>query len=204
MKTVKILINLCFVIFVILQIACNDAEKTSNEAIATDSVGSPGLTALPSSVLVVAEKNQVFAYGSDGNKGWTFTLPENDTVATKPAAALSSTTYVRGATGLYALAPDGKLIWQAKHNGVNDALKGITALSDSTVALTSSDNSLVGYNMQGQPKWRFKMPEGEKITSSPALSASSLTYLRSAKKIYAIDSQGNLAWSAEIGSSAKR
>jgi hypothetical protein len=117
---------------------------------------------------------------------------------------LSSTTYVRGAQGLYAIAPDGKTMWQAKHAGANDAIKGITSLGDSTVAITVGDNSLVGYNAQGQVKWTFKVPDSDKIAALPALAASSTVYLRSAKKIYAVDSQGNLAWQAEIRQNAKK
>lgn len=194
-----------FVLLISLQTACKDEGASGTEAAATSGGASAtALVTLPSSAVVVSENNQVVSYNPDGNKGWTFALPDNDTVAARPVAALSSTTYVRGTQGLYALAPDGKTMWQAKHAGANDTIRGITPLSDSTVAITVGDNSLVGYNAQGQPKWTFKIPDGDKITALPALAASSIVYLRSAKKVYAVDSQGNLAWQAEIGQNAKK
>ena len=205
MQATRILTTSLLALFLSLQLACKDEEAGAPGATsASGAVAANALTALPSSAVILAEQNQVVSYNPDGNKGWAFTLPDNDSVAARPVAALSSTTYVRGAQGLYAIAPDGKLMWQAKHAGANDSLKGITPLSDSTVAITVGDNSLVGYNAQGQPKWTFKVPDGDKITALPTLAASSIVYVRSAKKIYAVDSQGNLAWQAEIGQNAKK
>lgn len=200
----RILITLLFLCLLSLQFACKDEPPAMPGAATTSAPTGAALITLPSSAVVVAETNQVLAYNADGNKGWSFSLPDNDTVATRPVAALSSTTYIRGAQGLYAIAPDGKAIWQAKHTGANDTIKGLTPLGDSTVAITVGDTSLVGYNGQGQPKWTFKVPDGDKITASPALAANSLVYLRSAKKVYAVDSQGNLAWAAVVGESAKK
>lgn len=206
MKLTHYIATFFFVGLIVLQLACKDDDQPASNASTTgnNAVSTTALVAMPSSAVVVAESNQVIAYNPDGNKGWGFSLPDNDTVAARPVTALSSTTYIRGTSGLYAIAPDGKVLWQTKHNGATDSLKGITPLSDSSVAITIGDNSLVGYNMQGQPKWTFKMPDGDKITGAPALAASSIVYLRSAKKIYAVDSQGNLAWQAEIGQNAKR
>lgn len=204
MQLTRILTPFLLVFFLALQIACKDEDSPTPGTATGGGVTTNNLTVLPSSAVILAEQNQVVSYNPDGNKGWSFTLPDNDSVAARPVAALSSTTYVRGTQGLYAIAPDGKLMWQAKHTGANDTLKGITPLSDSTVAITVGDNSLVGYNAQGQSKWTFKLPDGDKITTMPALAASSTLYIRSAKKIYAVDSQGNLAWQAEIGQNAKK
>lgn len=181
---------------VLLLSACAAREEPPTAAAARTS-----LTALPSSVLVAALNNQVVAYGPDGKQGWAFNLPNGDTVAAPPAAAMSSVTYVRGAQGLYAIAPDGKLLWQAAHTHGGDAVKGLTPLADSTVAMTAGDSSLVGYNAQGQVKWTFTLPDGDKLTEPPVLAASSLVYVRSAKKLYAVDSQGNLSWQAELSES---
>ncbi|MFN7926569.1 MAG: PQQ-binding-like beta-propeller repeat protein [Blastocatellia bacterium] len=161
----RILITLLFLCLLSLQFACKDEPPAMPGAATTSAPTGAALITLPSSAVVVAETNQVLAYNADGNKGWSFSLPDNDTVATRPVAALSSTTYIRGAQGLYAIAPDGKAIWQAKHTGANDTIKGLTPLGDSTVAITVGDTSLVGYN--GQPKWTFKVPDGDKITAPP-------------------------------------
>ena len=191
-----------FFVILAIQLACSGSEGPA----VSETAAAPGtaLAALPSSTAVLANNNEVMAYQPDGRKAWSFALPDNDTIAAPPVAALSSVTYVRGRQGLYAIAPDGKALWQAKHQGANDGLQGITPLSDSTVAITQEDRSLVGYSAQGQPKWTYNLPEGEKIVAAPVLAASSIVYLRTAKSVYAVDSQGNLAWVAEVGADAVR
>lgn len=197
MRSIRTLTITSFLFVVALQLAC---AKEGGSGIESSSAATrASIVALPSSTAVVAGRHQITAFSPDGKQAWTFILPNNDTVAAPPAAALSSVTYVRGAQGLYAIAPDGKQLWQATHNGANDGVKGITPLADSTVAMTAGDNSLVGYNAQGQVKWTFTLPDGDKLTDAPVLAASSLVYVRSAKKLYAVDSQGNLAWQSELG-----
>jgi outer membrane protein assembly factor BamB len=163
--------------------------------------GQPGLslTALPSSAVVVAEKSKVISFQPDGASGWTFTLPDDEAIVAAPVAALSSVTYVRGQQTLYAIAPDGVVLWQSRHQGASDSINGITPLSDSSVAITQEDNSLVAFDEKGQVKWTYNLPDGEKIVAPPVLAASSLVYLRTSTTLYAIDSGGNLAWKAGIG-----
>jgi outer membrane protein assembly factor BamB len=161
--------------------------------------GVSSLTALPSSAVVVAEGSRVVSYQPDGAVGWSFTLPEDEEVAAAPVAALSSVTYVRGEQTLFAIAPDGVALWQSRHTGAGDTIKGITPLGDSTVAITQDDRSLVAFTDRGQVRWTFSLPEDERIVAPPALTASSVVYLRSGRHLYAIDPTGNLAWKVEAG-----
>lgn len=156
------------------------------------------LTVLPSSAVVVAERSKVVSYQPDGTVGWSFTLPEDELITAAPVAALSSVTYVRGEQTLFAIAPDGVALWQSRHAGAGDTVRGITPLGDSTVAITQGDRSLVAFNTQGRIRWTYNLPAGETIAASPALAASSLIYLRSTSHLYAVDSTGNLAWRMEI------
>jgi len=156
------------------------------------------MVALPSSAVVVAVKSRVVSFQPDGAKGWTFSLPDGEAIVAAPVAALSSVTYVRGQQTLYAIAPDGVALWQSRHQGANDSINGLTPLSDSTVAITQEDKSLVAFDDKGQVKWTYNLPEGEKIVAPPVLAASSLVYLRTASTLYAIDSGGNLAWKTGI------
>lgn len=162
-------------------------------------VAGVSMVTLPSSTVVLGEGTKLLAYQPDGRMAWSFSLASGDTIATAPVAALSSVTYVRGQQELYAIAPDGKLLWQYRHQGASDAVKGITPLTDSTVAVTQEDRSLVAFSPEGQPRWTWSLPGNEKLVAPPVLTASSIVYLRTARNLYAIDSQGNLSWSAEIG-----
>ncbi len=157
------------------------------------------LVALPSSAVVVAVNSKVVSFQPDGAKSWTFSLPDGEAIVAAPVAALSSVTYVRGQQTLYAIAPDGVVLWQSRHQGASDSINGITPLSDSTVAVTQEDKSLVAFDDKGQVKWTYNLPDGEKIVAPPVLAASSLVYLRTAATLYAIDSGGNQAWKAAIG-----
>jgi len=190
--------RLSFVLFVLLlafpQFGCGGSEAVPGEGLAQVSA----LAVLPSSMVVVAEGTRVVAYQPDGRQGWNFSLPDGEAVAAAPVAALSSVTYVRGEQTLFAIAPDGQVLWQSRHQGANDAVRGITPLSDSTVAITREDRSLVGYSAQGQVKWTYTLPENEKLVAPPVLALSSIVYLRTAKNLYAVDSGGNLAWTAEL------
>ncbi len=179
----------------LMQAACGDSGSAPERS---DTAGVAMVT-LPSSTVVIGDEAKVLAYRPDGRLAWTFSLPGGDTIKAAPVAALSSVTYVRGRQELYAIGPDGTLLWQYKHQGGNDAIHGITPLTDSTVALTIEDRSLVALSSEGKPRWTWNLPENEKIIAGPVLTASSIVYLRTAKNLYAVDSSGNLSWSAEIG-----
>ena len=164
-----------------------------------DSQATSSLTVLPSSAVVVAEGSRIVAHLPDGSVGWSFSLPEDEAIAAPPVAALSSVTYVRGEQTLFAIAPDGVALWQSRHAGAGDTVRGITPLGDSTVAITQDDNSLVAFTDRGQVRWTCRLPDNEKIVAPPTLAANSLVYLRSARHLFAVDSSGNLAWKVEIG-----
>lgn len=174
---------------------CRDASQTAGEK----GLGAGGsLTALPSSAVVVAGGSNVVAYQPDGARAWSVTLPDGETLAAPPVAALSSVTYVRGEQTLFAIAPDGRVLWQSRHQGANDTVNGITPLSDSTVALTQEDRALVAYSSQGDIRWTYNLPENEKLVAAPVLTPGGTVCLRTAGKLYAVDSGGNLAWSVAV------
>ncbi|NBO64871.1 MAG: hypothetical protein EBU88_08520, partial [Acidobacteria bacterium] len=136
--------------------------------------GGGSLTVLPSSAVVVAEGSRVASYQPDGAVGWSFVLPEGEQVVAPPVAALSSVTYVRGEQTLFAIAPDGVALWQSRHSGAGDTIRGITPLGDSTVAITQDDRSLVAFTDRGQIRWTFALPDEERLIATPAIAANSL------------------------------
>jgi outer membrane protein assembly factor BamB len=159
------------------------------------------LVTLPSSVVVIARRNGLDAYQADGNLQWSLLLPEGDQVAAAPVAALSSVTFVRGRKAIYAISPTGQLLWQASHLGGEDQVQGMVALNDSTVALTEEDRTVVALTPEGLRRWTYTLPEGERLITPPAVSPNSLLLLRTATTLHGVDSEGNLAWTAEIAPS---
>jgi outer membrane protein assembly factor BamB len=156
------------------------------------------MVALPSSVIVAAGHKRVEAFDPGGRTLWSFSLPDNDTVVSAPVASLNSICYIRGAQSVYAIAPDGKVIWQAKHDDPDGKVKGIVTLGDSTVAVTKSDSLLINYSATGQPRWTFTMPDGDRLTAPLVNAPNSIICMRGAAKIYAVDSGGNLSWQADF------
>jgi outer membrane protein assembly factor BamB len=196
MKLIRLIIGLSLGL---LAVSCASNVKAPADGVGSEpSAASLTPVTLPNSAVVVAHRNRVVAYGTDGGQLWSFELPGGDLIAAAPVAASDSTIYVRGVQAVYAFAPDGKLLWQAKQDDGAAVIKGIVPLGDSSVAVTSGGASLVNYGTDGKPRWTFTLPDGEHLTASPVLAANSFIYLRGEKKLYAVDSQGNLGWQADL------
>jgi outer membrane protein assembly factor BamB len=176
-----------------LQLACSGPASAPSGA-----AFSSALTALPSSLVVVTTTRRVTAYSPDSRQAWAFDLPDGDTVIATPVSALSSTIYVRGAQSIYALDPAGKLLWKTNYSDTASTLKNLIAFGDSTMGMTVGDNSLVAYSAEGQTRWTFTLPGGDRIVAPPVMAPNSMVYLRSASKIYALDPAGTLAWQADV------
>ena len=188
--------NALIIVGSVFLVSCSGGAQAPAEKTAA---GAAALVTLPNSSVVVAEGRQVTAFTPEGKQAWVFDLPAGDRITAAPVAALNSTTYVRGAQALYAVAADGRPLWDAKHTDGSAAVRGIVPLGDSTVAVTAGDNSLVGYTAEGQTRWTFTLPDGDGLKAPPAVGANSLVYLRGGKRLYAVDSQGNLSWQVELG-----
>jgi|GEM_PF-2854711 len=156
------------------------------------------MCSLPSSAVIVGVRDRVLSFGPGGDELWAVKLPDGDTVASVPVGALDSSAYIRGRNAIYAISPDGKIVWQAKDNDAASHVKGLVTLGDSTVAVTHGDNSVVSYTSKGQPRWTFPLPDGDKIIAPPIVAPNSGIYLRGASTMYAIDPQGLLTWEKEL------
>ena len=199
--------RITLLVLTVFQLSCAKDESAADAGAkppapgvaATAISGAPAfsLATLPNSTVVAASHNRVAGYAS-GKEVWSFALPDNDTVAAPPVGAANSTAYIRGAQEIYAIGPDGKLLWSAIHADAAASIKGIVALGDSTVALTAGDNSLVNYDGQGKTRWTFRLPDGDHLTAMPVIAANSTIYLRGGKKLYGLDPQGKLGWQADL------
>lgn len=194
MKILRLPTTILGLLLILAQFACS-GDVTTKE---TGGRSGPWIVALPSSIVVLSDRTQAIAFGPDGRQFWSFSLPDGDVIAASPAAANSSMTYLRGDKSLYAISPEGNLVWSARLDEPNAPIKGIVALGDSTVAVTKGESQLVGYTPTGQVRWTFTLPEGDRLIAAPGTAPNSAVLLRGANGLYAVDPNGNLAWQAQV------
>lgn len=194
MKATRILLITSSLMLFLAQAACSGSEPAQQDG----ARNGLSLIALPSSAIVVADRVQIIAYGADSKKMWSYSLPDNDVIATAPIAAGNSNTYVRGEKAVYAVTPDGKLGWSAKLEDTTGPIKGIVSLGDSTVAVTRGESQLVSYSHDGQVRWTFTLPDGDRLTAAPVTAPNSAIFMRGANGLYAVDPNGNLSWRSDI------
>jgi hypothetical protein len=72
-----------------------------------------GIVALGDSTVAVTHgDNSLVNYSGDGKPRWTFKLPDGETITALPVSAPSSTVYLRGNNTVYAVDPQGLLVWE--------------------------------------------------------------------------------------------
>src|SRR5262245_45614911 len=69
----------------------------------------------------------------------------------------------------------------------------IVALPNSTV-IAISRTGLVAYTPAGKHAWAFTLPDGDTVAAAPVVAASSTTYVRGTRELYAIAYDGRLLW----------
>jgi len=130
------------------------------------------------------------ALSADGAEKWRYDVASR--LPLSPAMGPDDTLYVGAANGnLYALDPQGGLLWQASLGVVNTSC---AVGSDGTIYVGTG----VGYQAlnpdDGNQIWSFVPANGE-ANSTPALEIGGRVYLTSsANELYALDQDGTLAW----------
>ncbi len=103
---------------------------------------------------------------------------------------------------LYALNPDGSVLWQFK---INDWGTDSPALAeDGTIYIGSLDNYLYAINPNGTLKWRFNAQDNI-IQSSPTIGADGTVYFGicgpgyDIGRVYAVNPDGTEKWHQDVG-----
>lgn len=160
------------------------------------------LAVLPNNMAIVSTKNRIIAIRNDGDVAWELTLPDGDTTIAPIAVALNSVAYVRGAKELHAALPEGKWLWSKPLEGQSSARSRGTntpvAMSDSTVVLVVGDD-LVRFDLNGNVKWRFTLPEG-RVLGRPAAGMDGSLLVHTTAGLYSINPEGNVSWRHVVGS----
>jgi outer membrane protein assembly factor BamB len=179
------------------QIACRGQKTAPTEATAKQT-DNGGIVTLANSVVVAVAGGKVNAYAPDGQPRWSFDLPGGDKAVAAPAAAPNSVTYVRGAQWIFALSPDGQLLWQAKYSDDNAQIKSIVALTDSTTVVTTGDTTLVCYTTTGEVRWTYTLPDNDRLVRAPTTAPNGFVHVRSQNRLYAINAEGKWQWQADL------
>ena len=74
----------------------------------------------------------------------------------------------------------------------------LLTLPSSTI-ITVVGNAVYAFGPSGAEAWTFVLPDSEKLTAPPIAAPNSYVYLRSRNKVHALDPEGKLVWSADIG-----
>ncbi|MBX3277930.1 MAG: PQQ-binding-like beta-propeller repeat protein [Acidobacteria bacterium] len=185
-----------FLSFVFFQSACSGRDAAPQESPRTNTVNG-GVVALPNSSVVVVSGGKVRAWEPNGQSGWSLDLPDGDRAVAPPAAAPNSVVYIRGAQALYAVSPEGKMLWQAKYADDAAHIKNIVALSDSSAALVTGDTTVVCYATSGEVHWIYTLPDGDRLIAAPAAAPNGLLHLRGRNRLYAVNAEGKWQWQVD-------
>jgi len=162
-------------------------------------------------IIYVATGRKVYAIKPDGTLKWSYYLGDLAWVqASSPLVGSDGTIYVGTVlidNKLYAINSDGILKWSyTTGSSVGSPAIGF----DGTVYVGSLDGKLYAINPDGSLKWSYSTGEGygKGISSSPAIGSDGTIYFGSNDyrpynyffgRIYAVNSNGSLKWSFEVG-----
>ena len=153
---------------------------------------------LPSSSLIAVFGKGVTALSPSGILSWSYTLPGNDGLTTKPVVAPNSYVYLRGARTVYALGPEGRQLWAAEIEAGKGKYRSLIVLTDSSVAAVISDSDVVCLNTIGTVRWTHQLPGGATLVGEPTSAPNGFLLLRTRDRIYALNSDGQLQWSTVL------
>jgi outer membrane protein assembly factor BamB len=116
-----------------------------------------------------------------------------------PAVAADSVAYVRTARELFAIERDGRERWRAALDAdVPRSLGSPTTMADSRPVIVASPRSVVAYQLDGKPAWRFSMPASETIIAPPVGMRTEGIAVVTSHAAYAIGADGELRWRAAV------
>jgi outer membrane protein assembly factor BamB len=138
--------------------------------------------------------NIITAIYPNGTKKWTYKT--GDFVSSAPAIGDDDTIYIGSAdTYLYAFYPNGTLRWRYKTGGI---IKGSPSISDDgTIYIGSYDDYVHAiYPNNGTRIWKCKVGKGTE--TNPSIGPDGTIYV-GGEKLYAINPNGTLKWSFDLG-----
>jgi len=127
------------------------------------------LISYPSGAILVLEPLPCRVQAVDGGKQvWMRNYPTCGGLL-EAAVGKDSTSFVRAGRELAAIERDGAERWRitVEGAGLPRSIASPTTLADSRVVLADSPRSIVVYDADGRPSWRFALPSEEMMVASP-------------------------------------
>ncbi len=128
---------------------------------------------------------------------WSFAGPPDADLPTgnaSPVIAADGTHYVAmQGSPLYALRPDGTLLWSAS---IRCSSQSPAIGADGTVYVADDEATLHAFDPSGQAKWRYASPQAGSFSTSgaPSLGPDGTVYFGNGDRLDAITTSGVLAW----------
>ncbi len=170
--------------------------------------GTKGILSSPAvakdgTIYFTSQSDLLFALNPDGTEKWRYEIDLSIDIWNSPAIGKDGTVYVgshddfRGK--LYALSPDGKLLWNYSTRG--DICSSAAVGDDGTIYIGSGDKHLHAITPKGKRKWAFEFEDF--ADSSPAIGKDGTIYVGSTRagKLYAVSSDGKEKWWIQLGPS---
>lgn len=154
----------------------------------------------PDGTIYVSSTKGLYALNADGTYKWSKYLLFNY-YDSSPTIDSNGTIYIGryGNYNLYAINPDGSIKWEF-YSGQSPLYPSIGP--DSTIYF-SSGSYLYALNFSGSLKWKLKAHDYRTIDTYPAIDSNGTIYIGVKQdKFYAINPDGGVKWSFEIGNNS--
>ena len=138
---------------------------------------------------------RLIAVAPTGTVRWM--LEGIDGIRSSPAIGPDGTIYVAGGQHVYAVDPQGEIVWTYERDDDVFVFSSPAIAADGTVYVGGYDYNLHAISPDGSPMWTFKT--GNVIQSSPAIGVDGTIYFGSMDgRLYAVSSAGSELWSLEL------
>jgi outer membrane protein assembly factor BamB len=167
----------------------------------------PGAPAIDASgTIYVANGQNLWALHADGTPAWNYPVPQGEASLTpNPTVGSDGTVYIGAGGAFLAIAANGTLKWKITLPvGSFGAEYGSAPVIDSagTIYFYSSDGAVHALNPDGSQKWTLALPPAGLVIISPSLGADGVLHISDGHTIYAVNSRGELGWTATFRGNA--
>ena len=110
-----------------------------------------------------------------------------------PAISMDGSLYITSTSGrLYALDPDGEVLWQTKLAHIPVGAPGLNA--EGKIFVTDQEGGLTKLNESGEADWYYRAEPAEAATSGPLIDSQGNVYYVRGQQIQAISADGEALW----------
>lgn len=178
-----------------------NVELAPNSAPTGESWATATVVAYPGGDALVADARSCNVSRVDGKVGvrWQRTItPCDGRLAT--AIAADSTAFVRSASSLVAISPEGAERWHLAVGSetVPRAIFAPATTLDSQVVVAATIHGVVAYKNDGEESWRFRVGDDEQLLSPPTAGLGEGAFVLTSRALYLVTSDGSVRWRRDV------